>query len=142
MPSVTTTRAALLSAAATAAALLVVIGMLATGLKLFGDGLGRDELWSECSYDATASGQQGWCVVVARYPGTPVHSPRTYLEIAPVHDGQPSTYRFVAAYPFYDGRAGDRLDVDWTAADRQITVEDPATGARITYTAEQYAGGR
>ncbi|NHA01741.1 hypothetical protein G5V59_24030 [Nocardioides sp. W3-2-3] len=79
---------------------------------------------------------------MSRYPATPVHSRRTYLEIAPVRDGKPDDYRFVAAYPFSDGSAGDPLEVDWSALAERIVVRDPETGASITYTAEQYAGGR
>lgn len=132
----------LLSAAVTAVALLGTVCLFAIGLKWLGDGIGRSELLRECEYDATSSGRQGYCVVVSRYPGTPVHSERTYLEIAPVHDGEPLDYRFSAAYPFSTSGAGQHLTIDWSRVDEQVTVTDPTTGSTITYTAEQYAGGR
>lgn len=136
-----TARVAALSAAVTACAVLLLVVVAWAGLKLV-DGWGRDELWRDCATDPTASGLQGYCVVVSRYPATPVHSERTYLEIAPVHDGKPLDYRFSAAYPFLASAAGADLDVDWTAVERQVVVTDPASGANITYLAEQYAGGR
>ncbi len=137
----TRTKVALLSGVVSAGALLLVLGVVWLGLKA-ADGWGRDELWKDCASDATLSGLQGYCVVVSRYPATPAHSERTYLEIAPVRDGQADDYRFVAAYPFSASAAGDRLEVDWSAVERQVVVTDPATGSSITYTAEQYAGGR
>ena len=137
----TRTKVAVLASVVTACTLLLLGAGAWGGLKL-ADGWGREELWRDCSIDASLSGLQGYCVVVSRYPATPVHSRRTFLEIAPVRDGKPDDYRFVAAYPFADSSAGDPLEVDWSALDQRVEVADPETGARITYTAEQYAGGR
>lgn len=137
----TRTKVALLSSAVTACALLL-LALLAWGGAKAADGWGREELWQDCATDATLSGPQGYCVVVSRYPATPVHSRRTYLEIAPVRDGKPDDYRFVAAYPFRDDAAGDPLEVDFSAVAERVVVRDPETGSNITYTAEQYADGR
>lgn len=132
---------AVLTSMLTAGAVLLVVVVAWAGLKLL-DGWGRDELWRDCATDPTASGRQGYCLVVSRYPATPVHSERTYLEIAPVHDGQPLDVRFSAGYPFLVSAAGAELDVDWTSVDQQVVVTDPASGASITYPAELYAEGR
>ncbi|MFJ9316409.1 hypothetical protein ACIRN4_19635 [Pimelobacter simplex] len=137
----TRTRVAVLTSMLTAGAVLLVVVVAWAGLKLL-DGWGRDELWRDCATDPTASGRQGYCLVVSRYPATPVHSERTYLEIAPVHDGQPLDVRFSAGYPFLVSAAGAELDVDWTGVDQQVVVTDPASGASITYPAELYAEGR
>lgn len=137
----TRTKVALLASVVTTCALLLLVAGAWGGLKL-ADGWGREELWQNCSTDASRSGLQGYCVVVSRYPATPVHSRRTFVEIAPVHDGKADDYRFVAAYPFADTGAGDPLEVDWSDVARQVVVRDPETGASITYTAQQYAGGR
>ncbi|WP_418063755.1 hypothetical protein [Pimelobacter simplex] len=137
----TRTRVAVLTSMLTAGAGLLVLAVAWAGLKLL-DGWGRDELWRDCATDPTASGRQGYCLVVSRYPATPVHSERTYLEIAPVHDGQPLDVRFSAGYPFLVSAAGAELDVDWTGVDQQVVVTDPASGASITYPAELYAEGR
>ncbi|MDT4870656.1 hypothetical protein FQZ97_1057440 [compost metagenome] len=139
--TMTRTRAVVLTSVLTASAVLLLVIVAWGGLKLL-DGWGRDELVRECRTDPTASGLQGYCVVVSRYPATPVHSERTYLEIAPVHDGQPLDYRFSTGYPFLASAAGTELEVDWSAVDRQVVVTDPASGASITYPAELYTGGR
>lgn len=134
-------KVALLSSLLTAVVLLLVVGVGWVTLKAL-DGIGREELWQDCSTDPTSSGLQGYCVVVSRYPATPAHSERTYLEIAAVRDGAADDYRFVASYPFLAGDAGARLDVDWSAQEREIVVTDPRSGTSITYPAAQYAGGR
>ncbi|MBM7519248.1 hypothetical protein [Nocardioides nitrophenolicus] len=133
------TKVAVLSSAVTAAVVLLALALAWGGLKLL-DGVGRQELWKDCHTDATLSGLQGYCVVVSRYPATPVHSERTYLEIAAVHDG--ADYRFVASYPFLASDAGTALDVDWSAVGEQIVITDPRTRSTITYLADQYADGR
>ena len=135
------TKVAVVSSALTTAVVLVVVVLAWGGLKLV-DGIGRQELWKDCDTDPTLSGLQGYCVVVSRYPATPVHSERTQLEIASVHDGAENDYRFVAGYPFLVSGAGTALDVDWSAVDEQVVVTDPRTGSTITYTVLQYAGGR
>ncbi|TQK72363.1 MULTISPECIES: hypothetical protein [unclassified Nocardioides] len=135
------TKVAALSSAGTAVVVLLLVTLAWGGLKLL-DGLGREELWTDCDTDPTLSGLQGYCVVVSRYPATPVRSERTHLEITAVHDGAENDYRFVAAYPFLDSEAGSPLEVDWSSVDQRVVVTDPRTGSTITYTAEQYAGGR
>jgi hypothetical protein len=135
------TKVAVVSSAVTAVVVLVVVTVAWSGLKLL-DGIGRQDLWKDCETDPTLSGLQGYCVVVSRYPATPVHSDRTHLEITAVHDGAENDYRFVAGYPFLASDAGTALDVDWSAVDDRIVVTDPRTGSTITYTAQQYAGGR
>ncbi|TNM40539.1 hypothetical protein FHP29_10895 [Nocardioides albidus] len=137
----TKTKVAVLSSVATALAVLLAFVVAWAVLKQL-DGLGREELWKDCSTDPTLSGLQGYCVVVVRYPATPVHSQRTHLEIAAVHDGAENDHRFVAGYPFVDSGAGTALEVDWSAVDDRIVVTVPDSGSTITYTAEQYAGGR
>lgn len=132
---------AALSSVGTAVVVLLLVTLAWGGLKLL-DGLGREELWTDCDTDPTLSGLQGYCVVVSRYPATPVHSERTRLEITAVHDGAENDYRFVAGYPFPDSAAGSALEVDWSSVDERVVVTDPRTGSTITYTAEQYAGGR
>lgn len=135
------TKVALLSSAVTAVVMLLLVTVAWAGLKVL-DGIGRQELWQDCATDPTLSGLQGYCVVVARYPATPVLSERTYLEIGAVHDGAENDYRFVAGYPFLDSDAGRALEVDWSAVDERVVVTDPRSRGTITYTADQYAGGR
>lgn len=135
------TKVAVVSSAVTTMVVLVVVTLAWGGLKLL-DGIGRQDLWKGCRTDPTLSGPQGYCVVVSRYPATPVQSERTYLEITAVHDGAVNDYRFVAGYPFLAADAGTALVVHWAAVDKRIVVTDPRTGSTVTYTAEQYAGGR
>lgn len=135
------TKTAVVASAVTTVVVLVLVTLVGGGLKLL-DGVGREELWTDCDTDPTLSGLQGYCLVVSRHPATPVHSERTHLEIAAVHDGAPNDYRFVAGYPFPDSAAGAELEVDWSTVAERIVVTDPRTGSTITYTAEQYAGGR
>lgn len=132
---------AVVSSAVTTAVVLVLVTAVWGGLKLL-DGIGRRDLWKDCATDPTLSGLQGYCVIVSRYPATPAHSERTYLEIAAVHDGAENDYRFVAGYPFLDSDAGTALEVDWSAVAERVVVTDPRTGSTVTYTAQQYAGGR
>ena len=139
---VTRTRVALLSAALTAVTVVGLITVVGLGLKWFGDGLGREELFESCEVDPTLSGKQGYCVVVSRYPATPVHSQRTRLEVAAVYDGARSDYRFVVGYPFSESSAGEDLQVDWSQVEERIAVTDERTGSTATYTIEQYGGGR
>ncbi len=127
----------MLTAVLTATLVLVGVAVLGVTLTLL-DGLGRTELLSECTTDPTLSGPQGYCVVVSRYPATPAHSERTYLEIAQVWNGAPVDVRFSAAYPFSVLDAGTDLDIDWSQIEEHIVVTDPDTGSAITYTADQY----
>lgn len=135
------TKVAVVSSAVTAVVVMVLVTVGWGGLKLL-DGVGREELWTDCDTDPTLSGVQGYCVVVSRYPATPVHSQRTYLEVAAVHDGAENDHRFVAGYPFLVSDAGTALEVDWSAVADRIVVTDPRTGSTVTYTAQQYVGGR
>jgi len=135
------TKVAVLSSGVTTAVVLLAVALAWGGLKLL-DGMGRQDLWKQCETDPTLSGLQGYCVVISRYPATPVHSERTYLEIAAVHDGAENDYRFVAGYPFLASDAGTALDVDWSAVGEQIVITDPRTRSTITYPAGQYADGR
>lgn len=140
-PTVTKPGVAVLTAVLTTVVLLGLVGALWGGLKI-ADGLGRAELHEECDTDPTRSGLQGYCVVVSRYPATPAHSERTYLEITQVWDGAEADVRFRAQYPFHVGDAGTDLDVDWSRPDERIVVADPDTGSTISYTFDQYGSIR
>lgn len=131
----------LLTAVLTTVVLLVVVGVLWGAFKIV-DGLGRTELHEECDTDPTLSALQGYCVVVIRYPATPAHSERTYLEVTQVWDGAEIDVRFRAQYPFAVRDAGTDLDVDWSRVDERIVVTDPDTGSEITYTFDQYGSIR